>query len=189
MMKTLNHTLRTILLALAFIGTAATAIAYNFMVNGIYYNKNGNNASVTYIEYREYYNNHSIYGADRYNYLYKYADYVTIPETVTFDGVTYTVTSIGSYAFANCYSLIGISVPNTIAYIGDYAFYNCGMLSEINIPESVVSIGNYAFAYCKGLTSVTFGNSLTSIGESAFSVCTGLKSISEYDNTHQHFER
>ena len=51
MMKTLNHTLRTILLALAFIGTAATAIAYNFMVNGIYYNKNGNNASVTYIEW------------------------------------------------------------------------------------------------------------------------------------------
>ena len=50
-MKSLNQTLRTILLALAFIGTATTATAYDFMVNGIYYNINGDEAIVTYRYY------------------------------------------------------------------------------------------------------------------------------------------
>lgn len=176
-MKTLNQTLRAILLALAVIGTATTALAYNFMVNGIYYNRNGNNATVTYIEYREYYNNHSIYGPDRYNYLNKYTDCITIPETVIFNGVTYTVTSIGDYAFANCYSLKGISIPNTVSFIGDYAFYNCGMLTEITIPESVVSISNYAFYLCSSLTNLIIPNSVTTIGDYAFCNCSGLKSV------------
>lgn len=171
MMKTLNHTLRTILLALAFIGTTTTATAYDFMVNGIYYNINGDEATVTY-QYREY---------NGYYYCY-YNDItgnVTIPETVTFDGMTYMVTAIGDHAFChyNSASITSVCIPSTVTSIGSSAFESCQGLREIIIPESVVSIGGSAFWNCTGLSDVIIPNSVTNIGSAAFNYCYGLKSI------------
>ena len=77
-----------------------------------------------------------------------------IPASVTYNDTTYSVTSIG-----------------------EWAFYGCSGLTSVTIPNSVTSIGKAAFAYCSGLTSVTIPNSVTSIGEGAFAVCTGLTSI------------
>lgn len=60
------------------------------------------------------------------------------------------LTSIGNYAFKDCYSMIGklnLSSLKNLEFIGDYAFYNCHNISSIDIPETVTSIGNYAFAY------------------------------------------
>lgn len=60
------------------------------------------------------------------------------------------ITSIGNYAFKDCYSMIGklnLSSLKNLEFIGDYAFYNCHNISSIDIPETVTSIGNYAFAY------------------------------------------
>ena len=150
-MKTLNHALRTILLIITLIGTTTTATAYDFMVNGIYYNINGNNATVTY-QYREYYNNGSL----NYYYYNSNTGKVTIPETVTFNGETYTVTAIGDHAF--CHhgheGITGISIPSTITSIGNSAFESCHGLDEVIIPESVVSIGGSAFWNCSGLSNV-----------------------------------
>ena len=54
-MKTLNLTLRTILLALVLVSTATSALAYDMKVNGICYNINGDEATVTYKrQYKEY---------------------------------------------------------------------------------------------------------------------------------------
>ncbi|MBR5686187.1 MAG: leucine-rich repeat domain-containing protein, partial [Muribaculaceae bacterium] len=174
-MKTLNLALRTILLALAFIGTTTTATAYDFVVNGIYYNKNGDNATVTYM--RRY--NPSNYSPNWYEYENDNTGDVVIPETVTYNGKTYIVTSIGDYAFyvySNHESIKGISLPNTITTIGNYAFYQCRDIRSIKIPESVVSIGESAFFYCSGLSNVTIPNSVTTIGKQAFLGC-GLSSV------------
>ena len=78
---------------------------------------------------------------------------LTIPSSVTYNGTTYTVTSIGNDAF-----------------------YYCSGLTSVTIPNSVTSIGNDAFNICSGLTSVTIPNSVTSIGSGAFYGCTGLTS-------------
>ena len=43
-MKTLNLTLRTILLTLVLVSTTNTAFAYDFVVKGIYYNISGDEA-------------------------------------------------------------------------------------------------------------------------------------------------
>ena len=124
----------------------------------------------------------------------------TIPETVTYNGTTYSVTrigysafrdcsyltsvtipnsvtSIGESAFRDCSSLTSITIPNSVTSIGDWAFCDCSSLTSITIPESVTSIGDYAFRDCSSLTSITIPNSVTSIGEGAFYVCSSLTSI------------
>lgn len=180
-MKTLNLTLRTILLALALV-SSITSQAYNIYMNGVYYNIiDGDNLSVTYMSYSTTYHvgntQYSLYGVDCYNYNNKYKNDVTIPETVTYDGTTYTVTSIENYAFANCYTLTDVSIPNTVTSIGNYAFYGCSGLNSIIIPNSVVDIGDYAFSYCSGISYVTIPDFVINIGNSAFANCTKLYNV------------
>ena len=86
-------------------------------------------------------------------------------------------TSIGEYAFSECYNLTSVIIPNSVTSIGVRAFYNCKGLTSITIPNSVTSIGERAFYNCKGLTSITIPNSVTSIGDGAFRDCTGLTSV------------
>ncbi len=100
-----------------------------------------------------------------------------IPETVTLNGVVYSVTSIGDSAFFGCTGLSGnLIIPNSVTSIGDYAFSTCDALSgDLTIPNSVKSIGDDAFDWCLSFTgSLTIGNSVESIGENAFSNCLGL---------------
>ena len=101
---------------------------------------------------------------------------IVIPETVNYDGVTYSVTSI-ERAFQGCSGLTSVTIPNSVTSIGGSAFQGCSGLTSIEIPNSVTSIERYAFQGCSGLTSVTIPNSVTSIGESAFQGCSGLTSI------------
>ena len=102
---------------------------------------------------------------------------IVIPENVTFEDVTYSVTSIGYNAFWGCADLTSIEIPNSVTSIGQQAFDRCSGLTSITIPNSVTSIGELAFLDCTGLASVTIGNSVTSIGNYAFSGCTSLKEL------------
>ena len=88
-----------------------------------------------------------------------------------------SVTTIGDYAFLQCYGLSSITIPNSVTAINNCAFYNCRGLTSVTIGNSVTSIGENAFNGCSGLTSITIPNSVTSIGGWAFSGCSGLTSI------------
>ena len=88
-----------------------------------------------------------------------------------------SVTTIGQCAFNECYSLTSVTIPNNVTTIGDEAFRCCYSLTSVTIPDSVTTIGNYAFFGCRGLTSVTIGDSVTSIGSYAFNYCSSLTSI------------
>ena len=46
------------------------------------------------------------------------------------------VTSIGSYAFFNCYGIVSVTIPNSVISMGNYAFYSCDNLSFVNIDIS-----------------------------------------------------
>ncbi|MBR4829880.1 MAG: leucine-rich repeat protein, partial [Muribaculaceae bacterium] len=87
----------------------ATATAHDFEVDGIYYNINGNEATVTYDG----------------SYYTEYSGSVVIPATVTYNGTTYSVTAIGIEAFAGCRDLTSIVIPNSVTSIGKSAFYYC----------------------------------------------------------------
>ena len=144
---------------------ALTASAHDFVVNGIYYNKNGNEATVTYR------------GTSYSQYSDEYSGNVVIPSTVKYNGTTYSVTSIGNYAFAGCKGLTSVTIRYSVTSIGNQAFEGCSGLTSVTIPNSVTSIGGGAFSGCSGLTSVTIPNSVTSIGSGAFSGCSGLTSV------------
>ncbi len=140
--------------------------AHDFEVGGIYYNiTSSTTAEVTFK------------GSNYYEYSNEYSGSITIPATVTYNGVAYSVTSIGDDAFAECSSLTAIKIPEGVTSIGDYAFQSCSCLTAITIPEGVTSIGSYAFYYCSSLTAITIPESVTSIGNYAFRGCSSLTAI------------
>ena len=162
---------RTLLFILAFLPMLASADAIE--IDGIYYNldSEAKTAEVT-SRPNQYESDVDIPSSSN-----QYKGDVAIPESVTYDDVVYSVTSIGDGAFRSCSGLTSVTIPNSVTFIGQWAFYNCSGLTSITIPSSVTSIGELAFSGCSGLTSVTIPNSVTSIGWAAFDGCSGLTSI------------
>ena len=107
----------------------------------------------------------------------KYSGEVVIPESVEFNGISHSVTSIGDNAFDDCFGLTSVTIGNSVTSIGSSAFSYCFGLTSVTIPNSVTSIGAWAFSNCSGLTSVTIGSGVESIGWCAFSDCSGLTSV------------
>lgn len=109
-----------------------------------------------------------------------YSGDVAIPSSVVYLGNTYSVTSIGSWAFAFCDELTSVTIPNSVTSIDMDAFLECS-LTSITIPNSVTDIRFEAFRNCS-LTSVTIPSSVSSIGYGAFFGCDLTTITSEIEN-------
>ena len=134
-------------------------LAYDALVNGIYYDFSGTEATVTN------------------NGFGSYSGTITIPATVTYETIEYNVTAIGFAAFRECNNLTSVTIPNSVTSIDHFAFTKCNRLTSLVIPSSVTSIGSDVFRGCSALTSLVIPSSVTTIGNRAFSGCSGLASL------------
>lgn len=112
----------------------------------------------------------------------KYKGDVEIPASVTYEGIIYSVTSIGEDAFHSCGNLTSVIIPESVTIIKNEAFYRCSNLTSVNIPHSVKSIGEGIFGgvfqNCGSLKNIEIPNGVTSMGGNIFWGCTNLESIS-----------
>ena len=127
---------RTILTAVLML-CCATLSAHDFEVDSIFYNILSEEDRTVKVTYNV-----------------NYSGNVVIPANVTYEGTTYSVTTIGVEAFYNCSYLTSIEIPNSVTTIGERAFSYCTGLTSIEIPNSVTTIGVEAFRNCGSLTSI-----------------------------------
>ena len=177
--------MKRLLLIIAFIANLHNVFAYGFSAivptgQTLYFNIVEGNAQVTCPVS----NTSSSYVWDGY---VKPSGNLIIPDSISYSGHLYAVTSIGENAFAGCDGLTLVTIPNTITSIGHGAFCYCSGLSSITIPNSVTSIGTYAFCYCRGLTILNFyADSCVSIVNNAnyrvFYGCDSLSTINIGNN-------
>lgn len=96
-------------------------------VDGIYYNITSEEQRCVEVTYRG--NKHNEYNNE-------YSGSVVIPSTITLNGATYNVTSIGEFAFAHCTDLTHVTIPSSITTIGEYAFAHCTGLTQICVDNT-----------------------------------------------------
>ena len=88
-----------------------------------------------------------------------------VPQTVAYEGTTYTVTAVGERAFYGK-ALAVVGLPESVTEIGDEAFYG-SLVTYVNIPKGVTRIGNGAFLDCPALGRVELPEALQELGDGA----------------------
>ena len=115
-----------------------------------------------------------------------YSGVITIPATVQYNGTSYSVVGIDTFAFLDA-SISSITLPEGLQYIDGAAFAGSD-LTSITVPASVTRLGgggNNTGVFGLGgegecsLTSVTFapGSKLTSIEGDTFESCGNLTTL------------
>ena len=81
----------------------------------------------------------------------------------------FSLTSIGTAAFAQCKSLrsVDMSGSGSLKSLSPQLFAGCGALASVIMPD-ITTIGVQAFKDCTALKEITLPDSLTSIDSSAF---------------------
>ena len=138
-MKTIKQLLTTIAVLLC----SVMAHAYDFYVDGIYYNILSTTDLTVEVTY-----------GDK-----NYSGNIIIPSTFNYNSKTLTVTKIGENAFLNCDSVTNVIIPNSVTTIEVESFSGCTSLSSIIIPNSVTNINCFAFYRCDSLKHIHIENS------------------------------
>lgn len=76
---------------------------------------------------------------------------ITIPKTVTIDGINYKITAIGAKAFYKCTTLTKIVLSPNIKKIGKQAFYGCKKLKNITMKTTKLTSKNIGSKAFKGI--------------------------------------
>ena len=109
----------------------------------------------------------------------KVAESVTIPVTVSNNGVTYKVSSLTTNnvkLFQNQKGLKSINIEAKVTTLANSMFYGCSGLTEVTLPDTLEIVPIGAFQGCTNLTSITLPQNVKEVGASAFEK-SGLQTI------------
>ena len=104
---------------------------------------------------------------------YAFSDCKWLKEVI-FNDSTPWFRKIGHAAFANCFRLTSIRLPDSVKTIDEYAFYGCASLTKIHMPVSLQYIGHGAFQNCDALWSEKKNYKAFGLDEDGRLVCRGL---------------
>ena len=149
-----------------------------FSVNDIYY-KVGENNTVSVVKGEV-----------------EYSGDVVIPEQVTYNGKTYSVTTIGTGAFESCTGLLSVTIPPSIKSIDIDAFMDCVNLTAVNTTDitswcNIIFVDHYSnplfyahhlFLNGTEITTLNIPKSISRIKSYSFQACSGLTSVTIPDN-------
>ena len=115
---------------------------------------------------------------------------VVIPASVFYEGVEYSVSSIGSEVFKGR-SLTSVTIPNSVTSIGENAFQGCSGLTSVHISDIAawcrISFGSgyanplncahHLYLGDEEIKDLVIPNGVTCIERCAFWGCSGLTSV------------
>lgn len=116
---------------------------------------------------------------------------LSIPENVSYNGATYSVTSIGNNAFYNCSGLTSVEIPNSVTSIGVSAFWRCSNLTKVEISDleawckikfehwasNPLYYAHHLYLNGEEINDLKIPDSITSIEDYAFDGCSGLSRV------------
>ena len=123
--------IKQMLMTIAVLLCSATANAYDFEVDGIYYNilsASDLTVEVTCLGTWSNENSYNDYRGD-----------IIIPSTVTYKSKVLTVTRIGAGAFQNS-KIKSISIPSSVTEIFGYAFRNCKEFEKVRLEDGTETL-------------------------------------------------
>lgn len=174
----MKQNLLAFLASLVMVLCSVSASAYDFMVDSIAYNiVNESEVAVT--------------SENSASPSYSQLNAAVIPGTVTHQGITYTVTSIGKNAFREAAALKSITIPPTITTVGDSAFYLCNTLSEVHISsleswcnmnfsrfiDNPIYYARHLFMNDQEITELVIPEGVTEIKDYVFACCRFFTSV------------
>ena len=150
-----------LVLTVMLLAGSVQAEAYDFVVDGIYY-EIASVKDLTCVVVK---------GENEYK-----GD-IVIPAQVEYNNRHFKVQEIRSGAFRDCSKLKSVEIPNSVKKIGYKAFSSCTSLTSVGMSNSITKIAERTFEKCRSMRSVKIPNSVIEIGEAAFEKCRSLRSV------------
>lgn len=138
---------------------AVSTFAYDFEVDGIYYNVISLPDLTCEVTYGD----------------EKYDGDIIIPAEVEYKSRTLLVIKVGESAFKGCTSLTSVKTPSNVTEIGASAFSGCTSFTSVEMSH-ITKIGASAYDGCSSLNSVYFPNA-TEVRSCAFKGCVSLVNV------------